>query len=67
MPQEADCPSYLVFSGMSYTQDDQERAIQAMLDILREHTRRFPQSLIVFEDIDKLSCYFRNRFRDVRS
>lgn len=65
-PEEGECQAYVVIGGASFMSGEEEVAFTAILAGLREHLQQFPEALIVFEDFDKLSCYFRTNFRAVR-
>ena len=60
------CEPFLQISAYSYVAASrQERHIQ-LLQRLKDHVEKMPQSFIVFEDFDRFDCSLRDFIRDVR-
>jgi DNA polymerase III delta prime subunit len=65
-PTEPPCSALLQISAYSFPATTQELRFQQLRERIAAHVRHMPESLIVFEDFDRMDCALRDMLRDVR-
>eukprot|EP00884_Botryococcus_braunii_P017254 jgi/Botrbrau1/4211/Bobra.0044s0014.1 len=60
-----DCPAYKVVYGLDYVEREKEEQHKRVRAAVLEHLQRFPSSLLVVEEYDKLDCPSRGLFRQL--
>lgn len=59
------CPAYKILFGAEYVEKDRERQKRMIVSNLRAHLRRYPESVVVIEEYDKLPCEVRSVLRQL--
>jgi len=59
------CPAYKILFGAEYVEKDRARQKRMIVSNLRAHLRRFPESIVVIEEYDKLPCEVRSVLRQL--
>ena len=59
------CPAYKIFFGAEYVEKDRAQQKRMIVSNLRAHLRRFPESVVVIEEYDKLPCEVRSVLRQL--
>ena len=52
----SDCPGYLLVFGADYVTSEARAQARALRDAVFAHLSRFPESVVVIEEYDKMSC-----------
>jgi hypothetical protein len=65
-PTEWPCSAWLQLSSYSIGAATREERFSQLQSRLRKHLTAMPESLVVFEDFDRMSCELRDMLRDVR-
>jgi hypothetical protein len=65
-PGKAPCEGFIQISSYSFMEADRGEHLLRLRERFRKHLSRIPQSLIVFEDFDRMDCDVRDFIRDVR-
>ena len=59
------CPAYKILFGAEYVEKDRAQQKRMIVSNLRAHLRRFPESVVVIEEYDKLPCEVRSVLRQL--
>ena len=61
----ADCPAYKIIFGTDYVTSEREAQARRLRDALLDHLARFPESIVVVEEYDKMSCPARGMLKQL--
>ena len=61
----ADCPAYKIIFGTDYVTSEREVQARRLRDALLDHLARFPESVVVVEEYDKMSCPARGMLKQL--
>ena len=59
------CPAYKILFGADYVERERAEQKRMIVRSLRRHLRRFPESVVVIEEYDKLPCEVRSVLRQL--
>lgn len=57
------CPAYKILYGMNYLNENKNKQYEQLRESIKHHLKKYKESIIVVEELDKLTCDTRIFFR----